>query len=356
MTSTQGPQSTSTGEEMPDGLTSHGLLRRLGALALLIVVVVAAVTALPGLGTLRHRFSGADWWLVALIPLLKLGSCLSNVVAFRDVFCPKMKWRFTYQLSMAEQGTNVLVPTGGAGGLALGAWALRQGGMSTEHLTRRSVAFFVLTSIPNFACAAVFGPLLLIGLLAGKAPVLPTVVFTGLAWLAAVLAVALERMLTHISPDGDGRSVSHRVRTAALLGGRGLADTGKLFADRRWAAILGACGYLGFDIAALIVGYAAFGHVIPLGPLIFAYVVGQLGGLIPIPAGIGGIDGGLIGALVLYGSPLSQAAAADFAYRTFQLTVPAVLGTIAFVQLRRSLARSPAPAVECVQLAEAQNF
>lgn len=32
--------------------------------------------------------------------------------------------------------------------------------MSTEHIARRSVAFFVLTSLPNFAVAAVLGPLL----------------------------------------------------------------------------------------------------------------------------------------------------------------------------------------------------
>jgi hypothetical protein len=40
-----------------------------------------------------------------------------------------------------------------------------------------------------------------------------------------------------------------------------------------------------------------------------AYIVGQLGGLIPIPGGIGGVDGGLIGTLVLYdGSGFTGAA------------------------------------------------
>jgi uncharacterized membrane protein YbhN (UPF0104 family) len=352
MATTEEPQNVEASEEVPQQLSGHALLWRLAGMALLIVIVAAAVTSLPGLGTLRHRFAGADWRLVALIPIFKLCSCLSNVVAFRDVFCPKMGWRFTYQLSMAEQGTNVLVPTGGVGGLALGAWALRQGGMSTEHLTRRSVTFFVLTSIPNFACAALFGPLLLLGVFSGSVPAVPTIAFTALAWLAIVIAIVLTRVLTHLDANATDRDWAVRLRAGAALAGQGLADVGALFRDRRWRAILGACGYLGFDIAALVVAFAAFGHVVGVGPLIFAYVVGQLGGLIPIPAGIGGIDGGLIGALVLYGAPLSQATAAEFAYHTFQLTVPAVLGTIAFVRLRSTLKQSKAPAIECVWLAE----
>ncbi len=352
MATTEEPQNAEVSSDVPEQLTGHRLLWRLGGLVLLIVIVALAVTSLPGLGTLRHKFAGATWWLLVLVPLLKLGSCLSNVVAFRDVFCPRMGWRFTYQLSMAEQGTNVLVPTGGAGGLALGAWALRQGGMPAEHLARRSVAFFVLTSIPNFACAAILGPFLLIRVLSGTVPVVPTAVFTGLAWGAVLIAVALTRILTRVDPELAQGSVGHRIRTGAVYAGQGLADVGTLFRQRRWAAILGACGYLGFDIAALIAAFAAFGPIIALGPLIFAYVVGQLGGLIPIPAGIGGIDGGLIGALVLYGASLSQATAAEFAYHTFQLTVPALLGTIAFVQLRRTLSRSNAPALECAWLAE----
>jgi uncharacterized membrane protein YbhN (UPF0104 family) len=342
-------------DAMPEQLNSGHLLRRLLGLAVFAVIVALVIAKLPGLGTLRHRFAGADWWLLAVIALCKLGSCLSNVVAFRDVFCPRMGWRFTYRLSMAEQGTNVLVPTGGAGGLALGVWALRQGGMSTEHIGRRSVCFFVLTSIPNFAVAALLGPLLMLGVLPGKAPLVPTLAFTVLAWLAILVAASLPHVLTRIDPDGGTHAFSRRVRGAAVILGRGIADTGRLLRQLQWRAILGAFGYLLFDIAAMVIAFAAFGHVGFIAPLMFAYVVGQLGGLIPLPAGIGGIDGGLIGALILYGAASSQAAAADFAYRTFQLGVPAILGTIAFILLRRMLSRSNAPAVECAQLAEQQD-
>jgi uncharacterized membrane protein YbhN (UPF0104 family) len=341
---------------MPDEFDSRHIVRRLIGLAIVIGVIAALVLTLPGLGTLRHRFSQADVRLLILIGLLKLGSCLSNIVAFRDVFCPRMGWRFSYRLGMAEQATNVLLPTGGAGGLALGAWALHQGGMDTEHIGRRSVSFFVLTSLPNFAITAILGPLLLLGVFAGHAPTITTALFTGLAWTAAVVVSALPFILRRLAHDRweQGRLVGKlRVVVVSLAGG--IRDVGRLLRDRRWRAILGALGYLGFDIAALTVGFAAFGSHLPIAPLVFGYVVGQLGGLIPLPGGIGGTDGGLIGALVLYGSPLSLATAAVLAYRAFQVGVPAILGAIAFIGLRHTLTGSETPHLECGELAEGQD-
>jgi uncharacterized membrane protein YbhN (UPF0104 family) len=337
---------------MPDEFSSRHLIRRLVALVVLIALVAAAVSSLPGLGALRHRFAQADFSFVGLIGLLKLGSCLSNVVAFRDVFCPRMSWRFSAQLALAEQATNVLVPTGGAGGLALGVWALRQGGMTTEYIGRRSIAFFVLTSIPNFAFAAVLGPLLLTGWFSGHVPVVLTLVLSAAAWAVAAVVALAPRLLARLDPEKPGGAVTSRLRSAAVTLDNGIRDTWLLLRSGQRQAIVGAIGYLVFDIAALIAGFAAFGGGLPLAPLIFAYVIGQLGGLIPLPAGVGGTDGGLIGAMVLYGAPLSQAAAAVLAYRLFQLGVPAVLGAIAFIRLRHTLNQSPAPAAACAPLAE----
>jgi uncharacterized membrane protein YbhN (UPF0104 family) len=118
------------------------------------------------------------------------------------------------------------------------------------------------------------------------------------------------------------------------------------------AGDVGSIGYLGFDILAFACAFAAFGALPPVGPLVFGYVVGQLGGLVPLPGGVGGTDGGLIGAMVLYGASLSHAAAAVVIYRTFQLGIPAILGGIAFVRLRRTLRDSHAPGRMCEALAE----
>src|SRR5207237_1124988 len=109
-------------EAMPSELSPRHLRRRLIELALFAAVVAVLITALPGFGEVRNRFSQIDPGYLGLIAVLELASTLSYVVAFRGVFCPRLNWRFSYEIGMAEQGTNVLLPTGGAGGLALGAW------------------------------------------------------------------------------------------------------------------------------------------------------------------------------------------------------------------------------------------
>ena len=84
--------------------------------------------------------------------------------------------------------------------------------------------------------------------------------------------------------------------------------------------------------------FKAFGNdVPPAGVLLVAYLVGQLGSLIPIPGGIGGVDGGLIGTLVLYGVDPADAAVAVIAYRGLLLAIPAILGLPALAILRRRL-------------------
>jgi uncharacterized membrane protein YbhN (UPF0104 family) len=328
------------------------LRRRLVELGVFAIVVVALISVVPGLGDLRQRFHDASPGFVALAGLLELASCLSYVVAFRDVFCPRLPWGFSYNLAMAEQATNVLVPTGGAGGLALGAWALHQGGMPTEYIGRRSVAFFVLTSIPNFACAALGGALLAAHVLPGHSPLVPTIVFAVVAAATMVLVAALPRLMGWIRVGEGGGSVKRALRSTTTTLAHGVRDTGTILRSGPRGALGGAIAYMGFDVAALAAAFAAFGSPPPFGPLIVGYVIGQLGGLIPLPGGIGGTDGGLIGALVLYGTPLPQTVAAVLAYRAFQLGLPAVLGVVAFARLRRELRRASSPAAVCAPLAE----
>jgi uncharacterized protein (TIRG00374 family) len=342
-------------EPLPRELDAGGLARRAGGLVLVGLVVALLIGTLPGLDQVRHRFANAEpGWLVALF-FLEVASCLSYVVAFRGVFCTRLGWRFSYEIGMAEQGTNVLLPVGGVGGLALGAWALRQGGMSADRIARRSVAFFVLTSAPNFVCAAVLGCALGAGVLPGGGPLVLTWALGVLALLAIVLVAVLPRILDRVGAgegakeEGAGRRArfAQIARRSAVALSDGVHDAGELLRQRQPYAVLGAIGYMALDVVALAAAFAAFGTTPPFAAFVFAYVIGQLGGLIPLPGGIGGIDGGLIGALTLYGSPLSQATAAVLAYRVVQLGIPAILGAVAFLQLRRTLTREEAPAALC---------
>jgi uncharacterized membrane protein YbhN (UPF0104 family) len=255
---------------------------------------------------------------------------------------------------MAEQATNVFLPFGGVGGLALGAWALRQGGMSVDRIARRSVAFFVVTSIPNFLCTALCATIIVFGAPSGHAPFALSLVFAIAAWTTMLVVALLPRLIDWLSSrkaPKHGESLYRRARRALRTGATtvadGVRDAIMLVRSRQPYTLVGAAGYMGFDLLSLAAAFAAFGTMPSLAAFILAYAVGQLGGLIPLPGGIGGTDGGLIAALSLYGSPLSQATAAVLAYRAFQLGLPAILGSVAFVQLRHTLARDAAPAALC---------
>ena len=323
--------------------------RRLVELGLFAALLAGAVVALPGLSDLRDRLAAADPALVALAAAFELGSCLAFVVAFRGVFSRRLGWRFSYEVAMAEQAANVLLPTGGAGGLALGAWALRRLGMPAERIGRRTVAFFLITSSVNFAAVILAGIALALGLLPGEVAIPLALIPAALALAAIGVVALLPRLL-----DDRAEARGGRLRRALAAGGvylaGGVRDAGRLLGTGRPAIILGAIGYMALDVLALGAMFAALGGEAPtLGVFVLAYALGQLGGLIPLPGGIGGTDGGLVAAFALLGTPIAVSTAAVLAYRAFQLGVPAILGLTAFARLRRRLGgeasvETPAPA------------
>src|SRR3954471_3326042 len=129
-----------------------------------------------------------------------------------------------------------------------------------------------------------------------------------------------------------------RLAAGASALGDGLDEAVRLLRTGDLAIIVGASGYMVFDVAMLGVCFADFGnHVPPVGVLLVAYIIGQLGSLIPIPGGIGGVDAGLICTLVLEGVDATDAAVAVIAYRGLLLAIPALLGLPALALLRRRL-------------------
>ena len=328
----------------PDG---RRLALRLAVVAAVIGALALAVSSLPGLGEVRDRLADASplWLGVALA--LQAASCLAFVAALRGVFCRRLPWRLSYSVGMAAQGTNVLLPSGGAGGLALAAWALRRTGMPAERLARRTVAFYVLTSSVNFLTAVVAGSLLAVGILSGGESLLWTAGPAAAAVVTIAAVLALPRLLARLRPQQRGGRAGRELAAVDSALSGGLADAHLLVRTGNPQILLGAIGFMALDVAALGAAFAAIGGLPPVGILLLAYVLGQLGGLIPLPGGVGGADGGLIAALVLYGTPLGTAAAAVLAYRAFQLGLPALFGALAIVRLPGVLQRAPDVAGLC---------
>jgi uncharacterized membrane protein YbhN (UPF0104 family) len=151
---------------------------------------------------------------------------------------------------------------------------------------------------------------------------------------ASALALGARSLATRLAR----RPMRTRIVAAAEAVGEGVDEAVRLVKQRNPAILVGASAYLLFDVAMLGACFKAFGNdVPPAGVLLVAYLVGQLGSLIPIPGGIGGVDGGLIATLVLYGVDPADAAVAVIAYRGLLLTIPAALGLPALAILRRRL-------------------
>lgn len=330
---------------MPEELSRGRLRRRLLFAVGLVLVVVALITLLPGLGSLRTLLAHAkpEWLLIGVV--LKLLSGVGYVAVFRMVFCRRMSWSVSYQIGMSELGANALFPTGGAGGLALGAWALRRGGMRGDEIARRTVAFFLLTSVPNVLGVVVIGVGLAAGAFEGVRNPLLTLLPAAAAALAIVGALLAGRLAgrSRTRLELEGRHDSSR-RTRALWAGLravadGVEEAVSFLREGNIVLILGLIAYLAFDVMILWAGFHAIGKAPPLANLWMGYLIGELGGLIPVPGGIGGVDAGLVGTLALYKVSLTAAAGAVLIYRAIALWVPAIVGAGAFIALRRTLRR-----------------
>jgi uncharacterized protein (TIRG00374 family) len=349
--------------DAPPDLTGAPVRRRLLLLAVVVIGVIAVITLVPGLASLRTRLAHGDPAWLAVGAVLKVLSGVCYAVAFRSVFCRRMKWGVSFQIGFAELGANAVLPIGGAGGLALGAWALRRGGMETRRIARRSVAFFFLTSVPNVLGVIVLGTLLALGVVSGRASLVLTVGPAAIAAAAVIATILAGRLAARVSRRAtERRGTGSRLAASFRALSEGVEDALDLLRHGGPLLLLGLVGYLAFDVMILWATFHAFGNVPSLGIIWFGYLLGELGGLIPVPGGIGGVDLGLVGAYTLYHVPIGAATAAVLGYRAIALVVPLVIGAVAFVRLRRSVAREaidvagcgPGELVEVVGVGEVQ--
>ena len=323
--------------ELPTEFEPRRLLRRavpavIGLAGLVLIVVLA-----PGLGEVRDRLAGADPGWISVAVALEALSCVSYVLMFRPIFCERMPWRTSWEIAWSELAVGSLLPASGAGGLALGAWILHEGGMPAERIARRSVAFFLIKSSVNFVAVAVLGTILAVGLLGPDL----SLWLTAFPAAVSVLAIAVALGVPRLGPGGGAPPHAGRagrfaaVARRALVGGAGEAV--QILRSRNRLVLVGSVGYWAWDNAVLWATFHAFGYSPALSVLLMGYLIGQLGGLLPIPGGVGGIDGGLFGTLVVFGTPAATTAAAVLAYRVILFWLPLVVGGLSFASLRRGL-------------------
>jgi uncharacterized membrane protein YbhN (UPF0104 family) len=209
--------------------------------------------------------------------------------------------------------------------------------MPAERIARRSVAFLLIKSSVNFVAVAVIGTLMAIGLLGPHRSLLLTALPAALSVIAIALVIAVPQLGPGSEPPPGASRIGrwlHSARSALITG---TAEAVQIGRSRDPLVLIGAFGYWAWDNAVLWATFHAVGANVPLSIVLMGYLIGQLGGLLPIPGGVGGIDGGLIGTLVVYGAPAGVTVAAVLAYRLILFWLPLLGGIVAFLSLRRGL-------------------
>jgi uncharacterized membrane protein YbhN (UPF0104 family) len=292
----------------------------------LVVGLLLAVPGLKGVATTVSHMK-AQWVVVAV--LLEVLSCASYVVVFLQVF-ERAPLRVGARVALTEEAFGAAVSLGGVGSLAVGAWLMVERGAPAPRIAQRSAVLFLYTSAINVVMLILAGVGLFLGLPGPGSPLL-SIVPAAVGALVLVLFLLLPRYVDRIVR----RMRPRRLRTFLSETAVSVRDTERLVFHPDWR-IVGAIGYLWFDIAVLFACFAAAGQIPPLAPVVLAYQIGYLSNFIPVPGGIGVLDGSMIGMLVLYGVGGTVATAATLAYHAIALWVPAIWGTVAFIVLQKT--------------------
>ncbi len=328
--------------------------RTITAVVGLLVTVGFFYFVLPrivGLGpTLRALRSGDARWLLLGVAL-EACSMLGDITTFRGVFAARgtpIGWRRTADVRMAGAAATKLLAAAGAGGIALTVWALRASGLSGANVADGMVCYEILTYGVYAIALAGAGFGLWFGVFSGPHSVGLTLIPACVATIVILVVLSMlylhepaERFLERRAEHAKGRAAQRWRRSATLP--RTL-HTGLVAAlgmvRRRDPSVLGAVAYWGFDIGALWASFHAFGHSPPGAVLVTGYYLGTLGSALPLPGGIGGVEGGMIGAFIGFGVKAPLATVAVLGYRTISYWLPTVPGVIAYFHLRHTLGDS----------------
>jgi uncharacterized membrane protein YbhN (UPF0104 family) len=347
-----------------EGSAHHARLRALRAgerwlvkdgLRLLGYLIVAylVIKLIPSLRAALADLERLSWpWLAAVLALETLSE-IGFVVSWHVIVDPEGTVgqragarRIDTRLAWAQLGAGMFVPGGSLSSVGAGTWLLHRLGMPVKLVAERQFSLSFLNTTVDAIALVVFGIGLATGILAGESNLLLTLLPAAIA--AAGVAATLFTAASARPGAGKGPPVHKRVAAVVTTLSDAVEDTARLLTHKSGIrSVLGAVAYLYFDVLVLFTALIAI-HANPtptFGVVLMAYIIGALGGSIPLPANIGTVAG-MVGMLLLYGVERDTAVAAVVLYQAVGLLVPLAGGGIAYLLLRRDLrgARDPQPA------------
>jgi uncharacterized membrane protein YbhN (UPF0104 family) len=318
------------------------LLRSALKLAGYLAVAYVVLKLVPALRQALRSLEHVSWeWVLGAIALEVLSE-LGFVAAWRAIIDPQEVLardgrgrRMDDDVAWAQLGGGLLLPGGAWGGVGVGAFILHRFGMPSKLIAEREFNLSFLNTAVDALVLIVVGVGLAIGVFAGERHLL----LTALPAALAVTGIAVALLIAH---RARGRAVRLQTKHPKVAGAistlaDAVDDTERLLLHRgAWMSVLGVLAYLGLDVLVLWTAFFAI-HADPapgIAVVVMAYIIGALGGSIPLPASAGTV-GGMAGMLILYRVGHNAAIAAVLLHQAIGLLVPLTGGGIAYAILRR---------------------
>ena len=327
--------------------TAHALIdargqlkKRVLKLVGFVVFVYLVLKIIPGLENALKSLEGVSAGWIFLLMGVEVLSEMGYVVSWRGILDPEGLLAeggrgrgLGSRVAWAQLGGGMIVPGGTLGSMGVGAWMLHRLGMSMDRVAERQFVLMFLNTAVDAIAIVVFGVL---AFALGEGPsaaltILPAVV-------VAVLIVGVLLFSRHA--ERYARRLEDRrpkLAKAAVTLTEAVDGTDRLLRHRGSVRIvLGAVGYLGYDMLVLWGSFAAIGaDPRPAFAIVaLSYLIGGLAGSIPLPANLGAVTG-MAGMLVVFGVDKNEAIAAVVLYQAIGFLVPLIGGGISYLFLRR---------------------
>jgi uncharacterized membrane protein YbhN (UPF0104 family) len=308
----------------------------LGSLLRTVLLIAAFFALAAGIGgldfdLLGDQLSQATWWLIVAGALVAQGTRLTNAISLIGASPQPLALGPVYALKLAMGYIGFAVPAPGAR-TAVGVRFHQRHGMPAGT----ALAVEGLDGLAQFCLQVI----LLIGLLTLTSATLE------LDFGAAIpdkLILLLVVVLAIVMAAGITLAVRAKWRRAIIdwirkLAGEALHAARGLHSPRRLALLFG--GNLATELLfafALLLIVRGFGYPVGLAEILFINIsVSLLAGVMPVPGGIGVVEGGLAVGLVGAGLTEEAAFAAVLLYRLATFYIPPIWGYFALRWLERN--------------------
>lgn len=313
-----------------------------GVTAVSIYIVIPSIIEVFSSWPELERLRSGSLFIMAVLILLSLGSFWALLGLCVDT----KNWGLVAMSQLAASALSRILPGGAATATAAQYRLMIEGGVSanavgTGMIVAGLLNFAVLFSLPIFAVPALlFGPpvapLLFRAAVAGIVGFVAMAVIGGVFLLRDQPLILLGRAVDECARWIRRFDPSVPPRSERFLEYRDLIRS-NLGAKWRWV-VVASLGKWGFEYFALVMAVRGVGHDDLSSILLLAFVAASLLSSIPFtPGGLGFVEAGLTGTLVLAGLSAGDAVLATLAYRLVSYWLPIPFGALAYGVHRRRL-------------------